>query len=256
MKSLKDFINIVDEAVLRSSDGKPVTDGSGKVVGTGSTTPEERVAAQAEVDRPAAPAAAPATRGIGNVPADTTATMAQTPGAVNPALQPEPLKPPSTGASADGNAGELDAQANAAKTPPAQAAQPVNRDSMKFGQAFKDARSKGESVFTWKGKKYTTQLAPSKPTAPAQVSKGQSGMLAPSTGSTLTPQQDAQIKALMAQRVSAYQKGDTATVANIDKAIQQWGQGVTQSQTKPASESVGYAEDQNLVSIVHLAGLR
>jgi hypothetical protein len=158
MKSLKDFINIVDEAVLRSSDGKPVTDGSGKVVGTGSTTPEERVAAQAEVDKPAAPATAPT---------NSATSVAQTPGAVNPALQPAPLKPPSAGASADGNAGELAAQANASAAP-AQAGQPVNRDSMTFGQAFKDARNKKEPKFTWKGKEYTTQLAPSGDSATAQ----------------------------------------------------------------------------------------
>ena len=187
---------------------------------------------------------------------------AQTPGAVNPALQPAPLKTPSTGASADGNAGELAAQANASAAP-AQAGQPVNRDSMTFGQAFKDARNKKEPKFTWKGKEYTTQLAPSKPSTtapgglmPAPGPKSQSGMPTQQSGSTLTPQQDAQLKALMSQRVAAYQRGDTAAVAGFDKAIQQWGAGVTQSQSKPASESVGYAEDQNLVSIVHLAGLR
>ena len=196
--------------------------------------------------------AAPVTRGMGQQP----------PGTVNPALQPAPLKTPSTGASADGNAGELAAQANASAAP-AQAGQPVNRDSMTFGQAFKDARNKKEPKFTWKGKEYTTQLAPSKPSTtapgglmPAPGPKSQSGMPTQQSGSTLTPQQDAQLKALMSQRVAAYQRGDTAAVAGFDKAIQQWGAGVTQSQSKPASESVGYAEDQNLVSIVHLAGLR
>ena len=179
------------------------------------------------------------------------------------AAQTPQLKTPSAGASADGNAGELAAQANVATTPPAQSGQSVNRDSMTFRQAFKDALDKKEPKFTWKGKEYTTQLAPSKPSTtapgglmPAPGSKGQSGMAAQSGGPTLTPQQDAQLKALLSQRVAAYQRGDTASVASFDKAIQQWGQGVTQSQAKPATESVGYAEDQNLVSIVHLAGLR
>jgi hypothetical protein len=39
-------------------------------------------------------------------------------------------------------------------------AEPVNRDSMSFGSAFADARKKGEPKFTWKGKEYTTQIAP------------------------------------------------------------------------------------------------
>lgn len=38
-------------------------------------------------------------------------------------------------------------------------AEPKNRDSMTFGQAFADARKNKEKVFTWKGKKYGTQLA-------------------------------------------------------------------------------------------------
>jgi hypothetical protein len=51
----------------------------------------------------------------------------------------------------------------AAPGPTNQAAKvPVNRDSMSFGQAFADARAKGEKQFTWKGKPYTTELA--KPT--------------------------------------------------------------------------------------------
>jgi hypothetical protein len=106
---------------------------------------------------------------------------AQTPGAVDPALQPAPLKTPSAGASADGNAGELAAQANASAAP-AQAGKPVNRDSMTFGQAFADARKNKESTFTWKGKQYGTQLASAKPAAtapagalPSTDGKGQAG---------------------------------------------------------------------------------
>ena len=42
-----------------------------------------------------------------------------------------------------------------------------NRDSMPFGQAFADARAKGEKEFTWKGKPYAVKLAPTK-APPAQ----------------------------------------------------------------------------------------
>ena len=61
----------------------------------------------------------------------------------------------------------------AATPAPAQAATPApaaaaNRDAMPFGQAFADARAKGEKEFTWKGKKYAVAMA--KPAAkPAQA---------------------------------------------------------------------------------------
>ncbi len=46
----------------------------------------------------------------------------------------------------------------AAPAAPAQAGQPANRDSMTFGQAFADAKAKGEQQFTWKGKPYPVKL--------------------------------------------------------------------------------------------------
>jgi len=192
-----------------------------------------------------APAAAPA-------PATPAPTPAETPVANAVAASGQP----------DDATGVDAAVAAQTATPTSQAAMPANRDSMTFRQAFKDALDKKEPKFTWKGKEYTTQLAPSGDSATAQGitnapgPKGQSGMPSQQGGSTLTPQQDAQIKSLISQRTAAFQRGDTAAVAGFDKAIQQWGASVTQSQTKPTSESVGYAEDQNLVSIVQLAGLK
>jgi len=70
--------------------------------------------------------------------------------------------------------------AQAAAPAPAQSGSAApNRDSMSFGQAFADARAKGEKEFTWKGKPYAVKLAPpgqapakpaasGKPAAPAQ----------------------------------------------------------------------------------------
>ena len=39
---------------------------------------------------------------------------------------------------------------------------PTNRDSMPFGQAFADAKAKGEKEFTWKGKPYAVKMAETK----------------------------------------------------------------------------------------------
>jgi len=174
----------------------------------------------------------------------------------NPAATP--LKTPSAGASADGNAGEVAAQANAAPQTTAQSGMPVNRDSMTFGQAFKDARNKKEPKFTWKGKEYTTQLAPSGDSATAQGitnvpgSKGQSGMAAQQGGAdpmTTSPE----YKQLLATLNATFQAGGAESPA-YKQAFANFNAFVNKN--KPTSESVGYAEDQNLVSIVQLAGLK
>lgn len=55
-----------------------------------------------------------------------------------------------------------------------------NYDNMSFSQAFASARKSGVGEFTWKGKRYTTQLAEEKPKAPAQV-------VAPTTPTTEVP---------------------------------------------------------------------
>ena len=41
------------------------------------------------------------------------------------------------------------------------------KDNIPFGRAFNAARTKGEKVFTWKGKKFTTNLRGKQPTATA-----------------------------------------------------------------------------------------
>jgi hypothetical protein len=113
---------------------------------------------------------------------------AQIPGAVNPALQPAPLKTPSAGASADGNAGEVPAQANVQS--PAQSAQPAapkNRDSMSFGQAFADARKGGEKTFTWKGKSYGTDLAKPKSQQPSGITTPPKQGAMPTPGNSAQP---------------------------------------------------------------------
>jgi hypothetical protein len=135
---------------------------------------------------------------------------------------------------------------------------------MTFGQAFKDARAKGETVFTWKGKKYGTQLAPSKPATPVQTKKpnpvSQSGM--PTQQDTnknpWTAEETAQYNDILKRVNSAKTQGEK-DMANAEMLA--WSQRVSKrmsSMSGPTatSESVGYAEDQNLVSIVHLAGLR
>lgn len=44
-------------------------------------------------------------------------------------------------------------------------------DDMTFGQAFKAARSGGDKTFTWRGKKYTTEMASDKPKASVKTEK-------------------------------------------------------------------------------------
>ena len=269
---------------------------------------------------------------------------AQTPGAVNPALQPAPLKTPSAGASADGNAGELAAQANASAAP-AQAGQPVNRDSMTFGQAFADARKNKESTFTWKGKQYGTQLASAKPAATAsagalpssapstdgkgqagptkaaaagqdpsnplnQPKSNQSGMPTPTAATADGNAGEAEARAAMPATAATTVPPELASVTDkkqpywVNGTRYEWknanpnrpsstGQGrwaitaqpgdklqlnatrkktmakytgpdsefgkqppTQMSQAVPTQETVGYSEDQNLASIIHLAGLR
>jgi len=270
-----------NEAVLRDRYGNPVVDGSGKVVGTGSSTPQELAAAQAEVEKKK--------QGIfaqNQPPQQRYRSIANT----NPAPEPVPVNPPTTGpnvapapapapAPADGPApqnGPLGVQSQAqgafgapapvadkpnpppatsvndqgqnvtmpdgtnpetgnrnyvpdaakggalgpadnAPTPTTPAA-PKNRDSMTFGQAFNDARKSGEQTFPWRGKKYGTQLAKPKPQ--------QSGK--PAAPATVAP-------------------------GAVDISQPEYGTGHTFGLS---SESVGYSEDQNLASIVHLAGLR
>jgi hypothetical protein len=190
----------------------------------------------------------------------------------------------------------VDAAAAAQAGQPAQSAQPAaptNRDSMTFGQAFKDARNKKEPKFTWKGKEYTTQLAPATPTATASVGAlpsalpqatgqgkagptvaaaagqdpknplnkpqtGQSGMPAPAA------QEPANAAALRAQRDSFGQayvamknnpNTPPAALAQMEKNLTDVGAKMKAAGISE-SETVGYAEDQNLVSIIHLAGLR
>lgn len=70
---------------------------------------------------------------------------------------------------------------------PAQSGQPANRDSMPFGQAFADARAKGETQFTWKGKPYAVKLAPPGQ-APAKAAAPAKAVPPAQSGSTATPQ--------------------------------------------------------------------
>ena len=75
--------------------------------------------------------------------------------------------------------------ANAAA--PAQSGQPANRDSMPFGQAFADARAKGETQFTWKGKPYAVKLAPPGQ-APAKAAAPAKAVPPAQSGTAATPQ--------------------------------------------------------------------
>jgi hypothetical protein len=113
---------------------------------------QQAATAAASVPEPAAPS-------VGDAAAMDTPQMAQQAAAVA-AGAPQPTQP------GTGDANVAQAMAN---KPAAQPGQPVNRDSMPFGKAFADARAKGETVFTWKGKQYAVKMA----------SAGQGAMPAP-----------------------------------------------------------------------------
>ena len=233
--------------------GKPVTDANPD--GTAKTP------APAPAATPA-PAAAPTGDGDGMLA--PAATPTPTANAVAASGQPDDATGVDAAVAAQAASGQpddatgVDAAVAAQAAQPAQSGQPVNRDSMTFGQAFADARKNKESTFTWKGKQYGTQLAPSKPTAPAQGitnapgTKGPSGMPAQQGGAdpmTTSPE----YKQLLATLNATFQSGGAESPA-YKQAFANFNAFVNKN--KPTSESVGYAEDQNLVSIVHLAGLR
>jgi hypothetical protein len=197
-------------------------------------------------------------------PAAAPATPAEPP----VAQQAAPLKTPSAGASADGNAGETDALAAATPGQSGMTATPKNRDSMTFGQAFADARGNKETTFPWRGKKYSTELAKPKVQQPSGITtQPQQGAMPkpvdPAAKSALTnnpwtAEETAQYNDILKRVQSAKTQGEK-DMANAEMVA--WSQRVGKrmsgmSGPAAATESVGYAEDQNLVSIIHLAGLK
>jgi hypothetical protein len=121
--------------------------------------------------------------------------------------------------------------AQAASGQAAQPAQAANRDAMPFGQAFADAKAKGEKEFTWKGKKYAVKMAPAGGQAaqPAKVPVN----TAPKPGQFAT-------------------NAGGAAFGNPNIAKQAQKSGATQINAKESA----YTEDQTLASIIHLAGLK
>jgi hypothetical protein len=195
---LRKYIDIIEAAApapaatvpgtLKAGDGSTVVDGSGAPVQAG-TQPAPAAAAPAE-----APAAAPAAP-QGSIATDTTDPLAAN-------NQPAPAPAAPAGAPATTVADQDDADAGAAMTANAQAANGVNTagqnvtmpnginpetgtattpqqaatpapaaaapnyDTMPFGQAFGAARKAGAKDFTWKGKKYAVTMAPKQAATP------------------------------------------------------------------------------------------
>ena len=143
-------------AAAADADRKPVTD-----TGVGNTplsSEKERLQTLAGIV-PAAPAAA----------APPAAAAAPPPAAEVPAAAPpaaaQAAEPAAAAAVVDKDSrvpGQIN-PADAAKYQPAPAAGPVNRDKMSFGQAFADARAKGEKTFSWKKGSYSTAKAGENP---------------------------------------------------------------------------------------------
>ncbi len=125
----------------------------------------------------------------------------------------------------------------AAPAAPAQAGAPANRDSMTFGQAFADAKAKGEKQFTWKGKPYAVKLDQGAgagrgkqggPTA-AQMAQANAAKPAPvqagkatqppgmgKTGPTVAAAQGADPKNPLNQKKESREPRDSKFVAELD----------------------------------------
>jgi hypothetical protein len=113
-----------------------------------------------------------------------------------------------------------------------------NRDSMSFGQAFADAKAKGEKQFDWKGKPYAVKMAPAPQTAAPEPSA-----INPETGEKYTP--------LPADNTAINpETGEQYTALPADKT------GINQEtgEKYQMAEAVSYRDDQALARIVHLAG--
>jgi hypothetical protein len=133
----------------------------------------------------------------------------------------------------------------AATAAPAAPAGPINRDSMTFGQAFADARKKGEKQFPWRGKPYAVKMAPPKPKDPTARTKAalpndmsydqyQQSMNRseedPAQAGSVTPAVDPNADARKNAGRPGYDEAGTPIVAK---------------------ESVGYNELQRIVSLVN-----
>lgn len=195
---------------------------------------------------------------------------APAPAAPTPAATPVANAVAASGQPDDATGVDAAVAQQATTVPPAQSAQPAapqNRDSMTFGQAFADARKNKEATFTWKGKSYNTELAKPKTQAPAGITATppQQGMMpAPAPAATPKTVDPANAEALRAQRDTvgkAYvtlknnPNSPPEALAHLEKTMVDIGAKMKAAGISE-SESVGYKEDQNLVSIVHLAGLK
>jgi hypothetical protein len=136
----------------------------------------------------------------------------------------------------------------AAPAAPETPAGPINRDSMTFGQAFADARKKGEKQFNWRGKPYAVKMAPAAPTAP----------VAPDAVSVPADPRDLEKGQSRGSRPADprdLEKGQSRGSRPAEPAPNVPGQNARDDllarQGKVTSESVGYNELQRIVSLVN-----
>jgi hypothetical protein len=137
---------------------------------------------------------------------------------------------------------------------------PINRDSMTFGQAFADARKKGEKQFNWRGKPYAVKMAPPKPKDPTAKTKAalpnnmsydqyQQSMNRseedPTQAASVTPEEPAAPAAPAAPAVTAPASAPAAP------AVDQRGRKTGANDPRVTAESVGYNELQRIVSLVN-----
>ena len=152
--------------------------------------------------------------------------------------------------------------APAAPEAPEVPAGPINRDSMTFGQAFADARKKGEKQFNWRGKPYAVKLAPPKPKTPADPTVKVKGALPNNMSYDQYQQAINRGEEDPAQAASALPAG--MTQADVDQAQNRnepaapaapvqakASKSPAKSAPKVTAESVGYNELQRIVSLVN-----
>ena len=160
--------------------------------------------------------------------------------------------------------------AQAAAVTPAVPAEPINRDSMTFNQAFADARKKGEKQFNWRGKPYAVKLAPPKPKTPADPTVKVKGALPNNMSydqyqqamnrSEEDPAPPADVaQAAPPQAAPPQAAPPQAAAVTPDRKYKPYPEGsrydkedkAKAAQSKVTAESVGYNELQRIVSLVN-----
>ena len=135
-------------------------------------------------------------------------------------------------------------------------AAPANRDAMPFGKAFADAKAKGESQFTWKGKPYAVQLEKPAARDPKGAYRGdRTEVTPPAPWNAAKDSQKANVGQAAALAAPNQSSAETARLARQKPApAAAPAPAATPAQIAARTfESVGFQDDElsRIVSLVH-----